>query len=90
MQCSVGPADLTEGKSRTPHPRFVTHAQIGTLTDKPSTIIPTVTDNLFVTGAIPSNEIGIFFAPTTQPSVQEGEIAWGISPLAYSLASYSK
>ena len=84
MQCTLGPVDLTKGKSKTLPPRFVTHVHIGTLTDKPFTTIPTATDNLFGNGAIPSNEIGIFFSPTTQPSVQGGELP-GVSHLSPTL-----
>jgi cathepsin E len=49
----------------------------GTLTNLPSTTIPTVTDNLYSQGVIIADEIGISFEPTTQPQVMNGELTWG-------------
>ncbi|KAJ6598192.1 aspartic peptidase A1 [Mycena vulgaris] len=57
----IGPVDLTED----------------TLSPATTTLIPTVTDNLFRQGTITSNEIGISFEPTTQVEVVNGEITWG-------------
>ncbi|KAJ3567340.1 hypothetical protein NP233_g6431 [Leucocoprinus birnbaumii] len=57
----IGPVDLTQG----------------TLSPATSSLIPTVTDNLFSKGTISANEIGISFEPTTQEEVVNGEIAWG-------------
>ncbi|KAJ7267111.1 hypothetical protein C8J57DRAFT_1717551 [Mycena rebaudengoi] len=49
----------------------------GTLSPATTTLIPTVTDNLFRQGTITSNLIGISFQPTTQVEVVNGEISWG-------------
>ncbi|KAJ7910741.1 aspartic peptidase A1 [Mycena leptocephala] len=49
----------------------------GTLSPATTTLIPTVTDNLFSQGTITSNLIGISFEPTTQVEVVNGEITWG-------------
>ncbi|KAJ7267095.1 aspartic peptidase A1, partial [Mycena rebaudengoi] len=49
----------------------------GTLSPATTTLIPTVTDNLFRQGTITSNLIGISFQPTTQVKVVNGEISWG-------------
>ncbi|KAJ7487335.1 aspartic peptidase domain-containing protein [Mycena galericulata] len=57
----IGPVDLTEG----------------TLTKSPTTLIPTVTDNLFSQGTITSDLIGISFEPTTSESDENGSIAFG-------------
>ncbi|KAJ7878605.1 aspartic peptidase A1 [Mycena leptocephala] len=57
----IGPVDLTEG----------------TLTRSTSTLIPTVTDNLFSQGTITSNLIGISFEPTTTEDDVNGSIAFG-------------
>jgi hypothetical protein len=58
----------------------------GTLLDSPDTKIPTATDNLFSQGIISANEFGIYFEPTTQPEVMNGEITWG----QFSLRNYDK
>jgi len=57
----IGPVDLTQG----------------TLSPATSTLIPTVTDNLFSKGLITAHEIGISFAPTTQLDNVNGELTWG-------------
>ncbi|KAJ7107809.1 aspartic peptidase A1 [Mycena epipterygia] len=57
----VGPVDLTEG----------------TLSPDTTTLIPTVTDNLFSQGTIPLHLIGISFEPTTVDEIENGEITWG-------------
>ncbi|KAK0233784.1 aspartic peptidase A1 [Armillaria fumosa] len=57
----IGPIDLTEG----------------TLSPATSTLIPTVTDNLFSQGSITNHAVGVYFAPTTQEAVVNGEISWG-------------
>ncbi|KAL0951624.1 hypothetical protein HGRIS_008305 [Hohenbuehelia grisea] len=57
----IGPVDLTSG----------------TLTPATSTLIPTVTDNLFSQGTITSNEIGISFNPTNVAETVNGELTWG-------------
>ncbi|KAJ7816831.1 aspartic peptidase A1 [Mycena leptocephala] len=49
---------------------------LNTLSPATTTLIPTVTDNLFSQGTITSNLIGISFVPTTQNPVT-GEITWG-------------
>lgn len=57
----LGPNDLT----------------VGTLSPDVTTIIPTVTDNLFSQAVISANEVAISFEPTTSLSVQNGEITFG-------------
>jgi hypothetical protein len=57
----IGPVDLT----------------VGTLTNLPTSKIPTVTDNLHSQGTIAQNVIGIFFGPTTSQTVTNGEITFG-------------
>jgi cathepsin E len=59
----LGPVDLT----------------VGTLSPDTNTNIPTVTDNLFSSGIISENLVGISFAPITDSSGSEinGEITWG-------------
>lgn len=57
----IGPVDLTEG----------------TLSPATTTLIPTVTDNLYSQGSITNDEIGVYFAPTTQDEVVNGELSWG-------------
>ncbi|KAJ6621077.1 aspartic protease [Mycena sp. CBHHK59/15] len=57
----IGPVDLTEG----------------TLTKSTSTLIPTVTDNLFTQGTITSEVIGISFEPTTTEDDVNGSLAFG-------------
>ncbi|KAH7886050.1 aspartic peptidase domain-containing protein [Phlebopus sp. FC_14] len=57
----IGPVDLTQG----------------TLTNEPSTTIPTVTDNLYTQGTISQEVIGVFFAPTTSTSSTNGELTFG-------------
>ncbi|KAG7452252.1 aspartic protease [Guyanagaster necrorhizus] len=57
----IGPVDLTEG----------------TLSPATTTLIPTVTDNLYSQGSITNDEIGVYFAPTTQEEVVNGELSWG-------------
>ncbi|KAH9178667.1 aspartic peptidase A1 [Lactarius sanguifluus] len=57
----IGPVDLT----------------LGTLSPDTSTLIPTVTDNLFSQGTITSNLIAVSFEPTTTTSVKNGELTFG-------------
>ncbi|KAJ7161290.1 aspartic peptidase A1 [Mycena crocata] len=49
----------------------------GTLTKSPSTLIPTVTDNLFSQGTITGNVIGISFEPTVSEDDVNGSLAFG-------------
>ena len=39
--------------------------------------VPTVTNNAYSAGSIPSNSIGISFEPTTSESVTNGELTFG-------------
>jgi len=39
--------------------------------------VPTVTDNLFAQGTIDVESIGVFYAPTTEESVTNGELTFG-------------
>ncbi|KAI6145241.1 aspartic peptidase domain-containing protein [Pisolithus tinctorius] len=57
----IGPEDLT----------------LGTLTNQPSTQIPTVTQNLFAQGTIPEEVVGISFEPATTSSSVNGELTFG-------------
>lgn len=58
---SIGPEILTEG----------------TLTNEPSTEIPTVTQNLYTQGKISEEVVGVFFAPTTTDVSTNGELTFG-------------
>ncbi|KAF9245851.1 aspartic proteinase [Melanogaster broomeanus] len=57
----IGPEDLTQG----------------TLTNSPSTLIPTVTQNLYTQGIISQMVVGVFFAPTTTVTSTNGELTFG-------------
>ena len=39
--------------------------------------VPTVTDNMLAQGLIPSEVVGVFFAPTTSESITNGELTFG-------------
>ncbi|KAG2368812.1 aspartic proteinase [Suillus spraguei] len=53
----IGPVDLTEG----------------TLTKSPSTMIPTVTDNLYKEGTTPQDIVSVFFKPSSSQTQTDGE-----------------
>jgi len=57
----IGPVDLT----------------LDTLSPDSSSVIPTVTDNLFANGVISSHSVGISFNPTNSAASLNGEITWG-------------
>ncbi|KAK2465527.1 hypothetical protein APHAL10511_002419 [Amanita phalloides] len=57
----IGPDDLT----------------IGTLSPDSSKTIPTVTDNLFVDGTIPTDLVAVSFEPTSTSPNTNGELSWG-------------
>ncbi|PSR71071.1 hypothetical protein EW026_g3656 [Hermanssonia centrifuga] len=57
----IGPVDLTTG----------------TLSPATSQSIPTVTDNLFSKGTIPSDLVSVYFQPTTSESSTNGELTFG-------------
>ncbi|KAI6020112.1 hypothetical protein PISMIDRAFT_29263 [Pisolithus microcarpus 441] len=57
----IGPEDLTQG----------------TLTNEPTTRIPTVTQNLYTQGEIPAEIVGVSFEPTTTDSSTNGELTFG-------------
>ncbi|TFK41838.1 aspartic protease [Crucibulum laeve] len=57
----IGPVDLTSD----------------TLSPATSSLVPTVTDNLFSRKTITANEIGISFEPTTTEDSLNGELTWG-------------
>ncbi|KAG1795694.1 aspartic peptidase domain-containing protein [Suillus plorans] len=57
----IGPVALTEGS----------------LTNKPTTTIPTVTDNLYSQGTISQKVVGISFEPTISKTVTNGELTFG-------------
>jgi len=57
----IGPVDLTDD----------------TLSPGTTTLIPTVTDNLFSQGTISAHEIGISFEPSITGNDENGEITWG-------------
>ncbi|KAI5986037.1 aspartic peptidase domain-containing protein [Pisolithus orientalis] len=57
----IGPEDLTEG----------------TLTNEPSTEIPTVTQNLYTEGKIPAEIVSVSFEPITSTSSMNGELTFG-------------
>ncbi|KAJ3973542.1 aspartic peptidase domain-containing protein [Lentinula raphanica] len=49
----------------------------GTLLLDPIATIPTVMDNLFSQGTIPSETLGVFFAPTTEDNPINGDLSFG-------------
>ncbi|KAG1885555.1 aspartic peptidase domain-containing protein [Suillus subluteus] len=57
----IGPVDLTAG----------------TLTNSPTTTIPTVTDNLDSQGTISQKVVSVFFGPTTSQTITNGELTFG-------------
>ncbi|KAI0296358.1 aspartic peptidase domain-containing protein [Multifurca ochricompacta] len=57
----IGPTDLT----------------VGTLSPDTGSSVPTVTDNLFSSGTIPSNLVSVSFEPTTTESEVNGELTFG-------------
>jgi len=57
----IGPTDLT----------------LGTLSPDTTTLIPTITDNLFSQAVITQNLVSVSFQPTTSLSVVNGEITFG-------------
>jgi len=57
----LGPTDLT----------------IGTLSPNSNSLIPTITDNLFSQGTIPSNLFALYFEPVGSVPIANGEIAFG-------------
>ncbi|KZT18689.1 aspartic peptidase A1 [Neolentinus lepideus HHB14362 ss-1] len=57
----IGPVDLTEG----------------TLIPSVTSTIPTVTDNLFTQGVIGAHEVSVYFQPTNQANVTNGELTFG-------------
>jgi cathepsin E len=50
---------------------------LDTLSPATSSLIPTVTDNAFSQGQIPTDLLGISFQPNNQDSDNNGEITWG-------------
>jgi Eukaryotic aspartyl protease len=59
--CSLGPNDLT----------------LGTLFPDNTSVIPTVTDNLYGQEKIEKNLVAVYFEPTTQDSATNGELTFG-------------
>ncbi|KIJ23154.1 hypothetical protein M422DRAFT_276334 [Sphaerobolus stellatus SS14] len=57
----IGPTDLT----------------LDTLSPATNTLIPTVTDNLFTQGAIPSQLVAVSFEPTNSETITNGELTFG-------------
>jgi hypothetical protein len=49
----------------------------GTLTNEPTTTIPTVTMNLYSQGTISQVVVGVSFEPTTSQTVTNGELTFG-------------
>jgi len=60
----IGPVALTEG----------TLSGGGATT---TTVIPTLTDNLFAQGTLTSNLVSVSFNPTTSVEIVNGELTWG-------------
>jgi cathepsin E len=67
------------------HGLVIKLASLGTLSPETSSLIPTVTDNLFSLGLIDANEIGISFEPTNSVEIVNGEITWGRSRLSWTV-----
>jgi cathepsin E len=59
--CSLGPNDLT----------------LGTLYPDSTSVIPTVTDNLYGQEKIGQNLVAVSFEPTNQDSATNGELTFG-------------
>ena len=59
--CSIGPKDLT----------------FDSLSPDNTSIIPTVTDNLYGQGKIEQNLVAVSFEPTAQDSALNGELTFG-------------
>jgi cathepsin E len=59
--CSLGPKILT----------------LGTLSPDNTSVIPTVTDNLYDQGKIKQNLVAVSFEPTTYEPVTNGELTFG-------------
>lgn len=76
----IGPVELTEGKLSFVQTVHVHQSKLvlGTLSPATSTLIPTVTDNLYSQGSITGDAVGVYFAPTTQDEVVNGELSWGL------------
>ena len=74
----IGPVDLTAG-TLTSGSSSGKHGHHGGGSSQPSTeTIPTVTDNLFSQGTIPTNSIGISYEPTTsEDATVNGELTFG-------------
>jgi cathepsin E len=57
---------------------------VDTLSPNNDSTIPTVTDNLFASGAIPEHLVAVFFPPFNNASsdpkldVPDGELTWGL------------
>ncbi|XP_006457102.1 hypothetical protein AGABI2DRAFT_212363 [Agaricus bisporus var. bisporus H97] len=78
-QQSIGVADTSVGFEGTDGILGIGPVALtqGTLSPDVSTLIPTITDNLFANGDIDANEIGISFEPTNTVEIVNGEITWG-------------
>ena len=59
--CSIGPKN----------------SSYGTLSPDNTSVIPTVTDNLYEQGKIEQNLVAVSFEPTTSPWAINGELAFG-------------
>jgi len=78
-QQSIGVADTSTGFSGVDGivgigPLILTE---GTLTNEPSTTIPTVTMNLYTQGIISEEVVGVSFEPTNSEEVTNGELTFG-------------
>lgn len=77
FEFSIGPVDLTVGWLRFTECRSHSDDFLGTLSPGQSSSIPTVTDNLFRQGTIPSNMVSISFEPPSSAQDANGELTWG-------------
>ena len=59
---------------------------LGSLSPATGDTVPTVTDNLFSQGLIPTNAIGISFEPTNSEKEFNGAINWGNYHVKYYMA----
>jgi len=81
---SIGPTNLTKGAVIVFQLSLVAHAAIsGSLFPANTSIIPTVTDNLYNNGDITRYMIGIYFQPSNVIDTMNGEITWGQSPFPW-------
>lgn len=66
-----------------PTPVIVSHLLCSTLSPDKGRTIPTVTDNLFSSGTISENVLGISFEPDSTGTQTNGELTFGVCTFTY-------